>query len=250
MNTIRNKIKSWLVGHLVETQATLIILIFIISILSGLTEKTDVMMISLLVFIGTEFLVISIGYLERILKKVGDSKKSDVEVIINNKLEWIDFTKNAKHDVFLSGPTLGSLNNDRRVFYNIPQEVKLKFLVHDFEVKETIKAYCYVCKPKDNIDQLTIKHQVFKSFISNDLKDFDNVEIRVTKTPLHIIYMGCDIFKHSNNTKIRAQHFLRKYVDRSSDDKLIFSAEYGTSLYEVYEKQLKALWKEAYPLEW
>lgn len=239
--------------HLVQLQFVLIIIVFLISLISGINDNSTAMMITLLVFVGSEFIVLSIGYLEQImnvLKSFDSSKYSDVRVIINKPLEWIDYAAIAKNDIFLSGPTLGSLVNYRRSLLNIPPNVKVRMLVHDYNNFETIAAYCKVCKPNSTPQKLKDKNKMFLNLI-DEFEGTNNIEIRVTDVPLHIIYIGCDIYNSSEVSAIRAQHFLRKYkipVDvMDIDDKLIFETQYSSSLYEIYENQIKALWDTAIP---
>lgn len=250
-----NKVKEWILAHLVEVQAILTIMIFVISIISNINENSEAMMIALLVFVGTEFIILSLGYLEQInkeLRRIYPKNESNTEIIVNGSFEWVDLAEKAKNDVFISMPTGGSLYNNRRVLVGIPEHINVRILIHDYNDDATIATYCFVCSPKANPQQMKEKNKVFQ-LLAQELILMQNVEIRVTKTPLYIAYVGCDIFCNSTNSKIRAQHFLRKYVSSSSDskvdDKLIFGANIDTPLYQVYHRQINMLWENALPFE-
>lgn len=103
---------KWCLKHISYVQGILVLSVTVISAISGITSNYLALLVALLVFVGTEFTVITIGYLEPISKKEKTEngvEKSISEVTINENIQWKDLVENAQHDLFFSGVTLGSL---------------------------------------------------------------------------------------------------------------------------------------------
>lgn len=245
---MKRKIMDWIVSHLVESQAILVICVFFVCLIAGINNNTTTMMIALLVFVGSEFMVLSVGYLERIsnsINKLAEDSNQKSEIVVNTPLEWSDMAKTAEHDLLICTPTGGSLYSFRRVFAEIPSNVQICIIILNFNDNAALKAYYTVVKPKLTVSQLKEKNMSFK-WLTNDLLPMPNVEIRVSKTPFNTVYVGRDIFGNTNNAKIKVQHLLQKYIKPGStdniDDKLIYSVYPDAPQYQVYYRQMKAIW--------
>ena len=250
MKYIKN-IWNWCLEHLSYVQAILILSVTVISTISETVKQPTVTLVALLIFVGTEFTVITIGYLEPVSKKLNLSikeKKKISELIINDSLLWKDLADQAKRDIFLSGVTLGSLYQDRRKLNSIPDNINIYLLVHDINNDNATKLYCEVCKPKASFQDLKDKQVIFRS-LANDLRLKKNIFIKMTEEPLYIQFVGNDVFNESEKSYIRAQHCLRKKIvkgdDKIIDDKLIFGADGQCELFRIYKKQIQILWADA-----
>ena len=237
----------WVHEHLSFVQAILTFLVTIISAIAGIFENYLALIVTLLVFVGTEFTIITIGYLEQITKILkSKSGQSEIEeVIVNESQNWTDLALKSKHDLFLSGVTMGSLYQERRLLANISDNVKINILVHNPYNRSVTERYCEVCKPKASINSLISKQELFKS-LASDLMVQKNVLIKMTDDPLYMQFVACDVFDESDYSYIRAQHCLRKYLSANDnpkvDDKLIYGVKKDTAAYEVYQRQILKLW--------
>ncbi len=250
---MKRKIIDWIVSHLVESQAILVICVFFVCLIAGINSNTTTMMITLLVFIGSEFMVLSVGYLERIsngINKLAEDCNQKSEIIVNTPLEWSDMAKTAEHDFLICTPTGGSLYSFRRVFSEMPSNVQIRIIILNFNDNVALTAYCAVVKPKLSVLQLKEKNKSF-NWLAKDLLAMPNVEIRVSKTPFNTVYVGRDVFGNTNNAKIKVQHLLQKYIKPGStdnvDDKLIYSVYPDAPQYQVYYRQMKAIWDNGIP---
>lgn len=60
---------KWCLKHISYVQGILVLSVTVISAISGITSNYLALLVALLVFVGTEFTVITIGYLEPISKR-------------------------------------------------------------------------------------------------------------------------------------------------------------------------------------
>lgn len=244
------RLLSWLHDHLSYVQASLTFLVTIIAAISGIYENYLALIVTLLVFVGTEFTIITIGYLEQILKALkNQNENSEIdEVIVNDSQKWTDLAQKARHDLFLSGVTMGSLYQERRLLSDIPDNININILVHNPNNRSVTELYYEVFKPKASINNLLSKQELFKS-LATDLAVRNNVHIKMTDDPLYMQFVACDIFNESDYSYIRTQHCLRKYLSLTDipkvDDKLIYGVKKGSSVYEVYQRQILKLWDTA-----
>ncbi len=248
---MKQKVVDWISSHLVEIQGVLVLGVFLVSLISGINSNDTVIMIALLVFVGTEFLVLSVGYLERIsndLKQLTeDEKNKTYDVTVNESLVWTDMAKTAKFDFIICTPTGGSLYNYRRVFDEMPSNVKIRIIIFNLDDNAALDAYCTVVKPRLSALQLKQKNSSFK-MLATGLSSRPNVEIRISKTPFDTVYIGRDVFGNTSDAKIKVQHLLRKYGKADNmdivDDKLIYSIDSDAPHYQVYYRQIKAIWDD------
>lgn len=241
---------SWISEHLSYVQAIITFIVSVISGIAGICENYLIMIITLLVFVGTEFTIITVGYLDKILKIIRDNKKETEidEVIVNNGQKWIDLAQNAKHDIFLSGVTMASLYQERRLISNVSNNIQINILVHNPNDNYVTEQYCKICNPKASIDSLKSKQQIF-SDLANDIGSKTNICIKMTDDPLYIQFVACDVFDESEVSYIRAQHCLRKYLSEDDtpkvDHKLIYGVKKDSSVYEIYKQQILKLWEKS-----
>ena len=241
---------KWIMEHLSYVQGILVLSVTVIAAITGYVKNYYLLIVALLIFVGTEFTLITIGYLELILKHVSsenDKTGKVSEVVINDHLEWKDLVSKSKNDIFISGVTLGSLYNERRFLEGIPENIKVNLLVHDVTNDEVTRQYCLLCVPKASFMSLKNKQGLFMN-LANDLGKKKNMTIRMTDQPLYIQFVGCDVFDESNTSYIRAQHCLRKRITGgkdSIDDKMILGVDGKKELYRVYKNQISILWESA-----
>lgn len=245
---------KWCLKHISYVQGVLVLSVTVISAISGITSNYLALLVALLVFVGTEFTVITIGYLEPISKKEKTEngvEKSISEVTINENIQWKDLVENAQHDLFFSGVTLGSLYQERRILKNIPNNIHVRIIVHNVKDDEVTRLYCITCNPKATFQELKEKQKIF-NVLSKDLKKKENIEIRMTNMPLYIQFLGCDILEKSEKSYIRAQHCLRKNLTAINpiDDKLVFGVDGGKILFDIYRNQVMILWNNATDYLW
>lgn len=237
----------WALAHLSYIQATLTFLVTVISATAGLCKDQLALIVTLLIFVGTEFTIITIGYLEQIKKTIENKNSStDVEeIIVNGSQKWIDLADKAKKDIFLSGVTMESLCHNRRTLFDISDNIQINILVHNPNDISVTEMFCKVCKPKAQIDTLRSKQRIFNA-LAKELLVRKNVCIKMTNDPLYMQFVACDIENESINSYIRAQHCLRKYSSEDDnpqiDDELIYGAKKGSPVYEVYRNQIIKLW--------
>lgn len=119
-----NKLKNWISNRLPIIQGIILILFFIISLIAGLNEWQNALMISLLLFIGCEFFLLIIGYLEQIMQYIRNVEKT--QLTTSEDVDIKHYIKSAKYDIFISGSSLSCLSSVYRTLKELNPIIKLE----------------------------------------------------------------------------------------------------------------------------
>ncbi len=227
------KMTDWLLSHLVLFQGVLIVLVIIVSILSSINKwNSDIVIISLLIFIGSEFFVMSVGYLERIQRRL-DGLGAGPRVVKRIQTTLLsEIIRKSQKELFISGVHMASLVGVRDEITNAAKRgVKVQILA--FNLDNAIITGAYVTMREADAPDLNFTY--LKSFLGKK-----NIELRIIDAFMPVLFVAGDM--NSSNGHIKATHLFYK---TSGADLPTVEMNFGDGLlYHDYLNQIRMLWND------
>jgi hypothetical protein len=268
------KIRDWILSNLTYVQLLLILLVGIASFISNYVSNYTIVIISLLIFIGSEFFVLSVGYLEQILKRLNDLHPEErAKCIENQKYQIHNYVKNIQHEIIITGYTFLTINNvEMHELSKLPDNIKIKLLALDLDDKKLVDNYLSIYKNMD--DKLTNLGELQRKTLFDYLSAKDNVEVRLLEFIPPGKYIAIDINYETKYSFIKVEHPLASYNFKKHENKKLAEPQYnniaksenddskehendhtigyihypGTDAYDVYKNDINYLWGEGIPI--
>ena len=207
-----------------------------------MSENYIIMSISLLIFIGIEFFVLCVGYLDRILKKLSIASVENHMLITNQfNYDWVPAVEKAKHSIFISGIAFKDLCAKHREFRKIPPNIKIEIIMIDNDDSDLLDAFCKMAG-QTTPERIKKHYEVLKTLI-DDLQKRENTCIKCVDFLMPTFYFGIDIDDIESNSLIRSQHFL--HFSPSYDKPMGFEVKSDSDLFYIYKQQIEILREKA-----
>lgn len=222
------RVGVWIQMHLLLIEMIFIILTFIASLFMGFTNRYQELMITLLVFIGSEFILLIIGYLEPIMRYIRQENR--FRQTRTGKEDLKSIIKTAKKNVVIIGSTLSSLLPLTAEINNLSSDITVELFYIDPEFLSANDGFCDLINRAD-INQFQTEHDFFMTKIYSLLKQRSNTLFYKMSFASPITYIAIDTANHSG--QILAEHYMR-----GEADDLAFLVKPGCELYDIYRQQI------------
>lgn len=226
-------LKKYIQTHLELIQITLILAVFIISLAAGLTKSHDELMITLLVFLGSEIFVLTIGYLDQIMDYIFNEAK-----LIQTRSGSTDlksFISGARNNIIIVGSTLSSLDSFKRELKNLPTNIKIDLYNTDLGYMKQNEELCRLQNHTD-IQQFESRYNFFLQNVLSFLSSRENLHCFSLQHAMITTYIGIDTEMESSSSQILAE-----YYTLGEEYDLAFLVKPGCDLYNTYREQLRKI---------
>ena len=227
-----NKLKNWISNRLPIIQGIILILFFIISLIAGLNEWQNALMISLLLFIGCEFFLLIIGYLEQIMQYIRNVEKT--QLTTSEDVDIKHYIKSAKYDIFISGSSLSCLSSVYRTLKELNPIIKLELCNLDKEYMASHSdLFSVINASKEQFDS---RYLTFETDVLCHVKNRPKTNIYSINAVSPITYIGVDLEHPSPNSIIVGMHYTF-----GNDYDLAWIAKPGSVLFQRYKTQIEEI---------
>lgn len=234
------KVGTWIQTHLVLVEVILVLGVFIVSLLMGLTARYEELMITLLVFLGCELIFLIIGYLDPIMQYIKkDFYYNQTRSSVSRSHELV---KSAKESVIIVGSTLSSVYSYKKDLLELSSRgIRIELFYSDPNSIRTNQNLCQIIK-KASFDEYFAAHQYFITGVYNELHEKPNITFYTYEGVSPITYIGIDVNRHSG--RILAEHYIR-----GKECDLAFLVKPGCELYSIYRDQLSQIQENSTKIE-
>jgi len=239
---------AWVQNHILIVQASMMLIALIISIFFSQTNKTDEIIITLLVLIVFDFFIVCVTHLELIQKKVQEiynftAHPSDEHILFvkRNEFDWETEIIKAHNDVFISGASLSSLYEGLETFANWPSKT-LRILSLNIENNAQMQEFCLMHGVRLTPEKLAQQNAVFRIVMEDErVKSNKHIHFATADRITPVVFVAVDILKQSENTFIKAQHYLHE--KNAGGESISIVTKPGCELFDLYKEQIETLWK-------
>ncbi len=240
---------TFLESSFLTVQALLGVSAVIVTEVLNQHQLQQTFIVALLTMIIIDFYLLFTRHLKEITHNTQDINKNlayhgiGIEFVERNAFEWKTIIRSAHHDVFVSGTTLTQYVGGKDIFANLSKHVNVKFLVLDVANKEILEGFRrmrYADNSRHSNQRYLNQANLFKD-LYKALRDKPNIDFGVSDRITPITFIGVDVYKLSESSLIRVQHYL--YESEADQATVSYVIRPSCPLYSLYAEQIKILWE-------
>ena len=242
---------NWILDHTIHIQSALIIISIIVSVLFSVFEKTNLLIISLVILLSGEFFIQSIGYLDTIKQQTSKTldflltdKHSSVQYIQRYQSDIRSYMLLAKHDVFISGGTLGVLTGAYDLIEHWDSNISVRLLCLNHDNNSQMSEFCNMigCLSPNSLRELGIGFKdVYRMMRGNS-----GFQVAVSDRVMPYVFVAVDIDEITENSFIKVQQYLYGY--RPGSKTLTYIVKPDSHLFALFKDQIDIIWEARTPM--